>query len=226
MKINKELLIAVLATFCLTSALFSVKPIGSQTTFQYDPWADINDDGKIDAKDIGYTCRLFGKTGDPTKNVNVTNWPVQQPEPSWTVERAYQCCRQYINLSWSPGTSGDGTDWIFVGGYSKMVVYFEAVAVSHTQKTDTTTITLSFINWGIKTSDGMWMGYFFDHLGEYIINYTVTGIDGSLMHFYQPHSCPVIEVKGPWVNLAFFTISSTQSSGWMLLEVYVYLRNE
>jgi hypothetical protein len=74
MKINKELLIAVLATFCLTSALFSVKPIGSQTTFQYDPWADINDDGKIDAKDIGYTCRLFGKTGDPTKNVSVSGY--------------------------------------------------------------------------------------------------------------------------------------------------------
>jgi hypothetical protein len=47
---------------------------GSQTTFQYDPWADINDDGKIDAKDIGYTCRLFGKTGDPTKNVSISDY--------------------------------------------------------------------------------------------------------------------------------------------------------
>jgi hypothetical protein len=55
-------------------ALAFIHNSGSQTTFQYDPWADINDDGIIDTKDIGYTCRLFGKTGDPTKNVNVTNW--------------------------------------------------------------------------------------------------------------------------------------------------------
>ena len=226
MKLRRDVLVAVFITFCITSVLFAVKPIGSQTTVQYDPWADINDDGKIDLKDIIYEIRLFGTTGDPTKNVNVTNWPTQQAEPSWKVERAYQLSRQYINVSWDLLGGADGTDWIFVGGYSKMVVYFEAVAVSHTQKTDTTTITLDYIDWGIKTSDGRWMGYSFDHLGEYIINYTVTGIDGSLMHFYQPHSCPVIEVKGPWVSLAFFKISSTQSCGWLLLEVYVYLRNE
>jgi hypothetical protein len=46
---------------------------GSQTTFQYDPWADINDDGYIDGKDISYTCRLFGTTGDPTKPVIINN---------------------------------------------------------------------------------------------------------------------------------------------------------
>jgi hypothetical protein len=56
-------------------ALAFIQNSGSQTTFQYDPWADINDDGKIDMKDIGYICRLFGTTGDPTKNVNVINFP-------------------------------------------------------------------------------------------------------------------------------------------------------
>lgn len=43
---------------------------------QYDPWADINDDGIVDYMDISSTCRLFGTTGDPTKNVTVTNWPI------------------------------------------------------------------------------------------------------------------------------------------------------
>jgi hypothetical protein len=32
----------------------------------YDPWADINDDGKIDVYDIGHLARLFGATGGPT----------------------------------------------------------------------------------------------------------------------------------------------------------------
>ena len=70
----KNYLVAVLLCSMILALAF-IHNSGSQTTFQYDPWADINDDGKIDAKDIGYTCRLFGTIGDPTKNVNVTNFP-------------------------------------------------------------------------------------------------------------------------------------------------------
>jgi len=73
MKLRRDVLIAVLATFCLTSALFAVKPIGSQTTRQYDPWSDMNDDGVIDIRDLAYAGRLFGTTGDPTKNVVINN---------------------------------------------------------------------------------------------------------------------------------------------------------
>jgi hypothetical protein len=49
MKLRKDVLMAVLVTFCLTSALFAVKPSGSQSSNQrqYDPWVDYNDDGKI-----------------------------------------------------------------------------------------------------------------------------------------------------------------------------------
>jgi|GEM_PF-2975844 hypothetical protein len=75
MKLRRDVLIAVLATFCLTSSLFAVKPSGSQTERQYDPWADLNDDGKISMDEIVRMCELFGTTGDPTKNVNVTNFP-------------------------------------------------------------------------------------------------------------------------------------------------------
>jgi len=65
MKLRKDVLIAVLATFCITSALFAVKPSGSQASRQYDPWMDINDDGIIDYMDIVNICRLFGTTGTP-----------------------------------------------------------------------------------------------------------------------------------------------------------------
>lgn len=47
----------------------------SQTTKQYDPWLDYNDDGRIDMRDIGMTCMAFGTTGDPAKPVIINhNW--------------------------------------------------------------------------------------------------------------------------------------------------------
>ena len=69
---KKDILFVVLVTFCLTAALFMVS-----SSVGYDPWADTNDDGKIDMKDIGYTAKLFGTSGDSTKNVTVTNWPTR-----------------------------------------------------------------------------------------------------------------------------------------------------
>jgi hypothetical protein len=75
MTTKKNLIIVVLATFCLIATLFLIIPTRSQTGGQYDPWVDVNDDGKIDGKDIGTTAWAFGTAGDPTKNVTVTNWP-------------------------------------------------------------------------------------------------------------------------------------------------------
>jgi hypothetical protein len=65
MKLRRDVLIAVLVTFCLTSALFAVKPGGSLSSKQYDPWMDINDDGRIDMRDIGQLCINFGAMGTP-----------------------------------------------------------------------------------------------------------------------------------------------------------------
>jgi hypothetical protein len=78
MKLRRDVLVAVLVTFCITSVLFAVKPIGSQTTFQYDPWADLNDDGIIDIFDLVNLANKYGTTGDPVNktallyNVNAT----------------------------------------------------------------------------------------------------------------------------------------------------------
>jgi hypothetical protein len=75
MKLRKDVLIAVLVTFCLTSALFAIKPIGSQTQRQYDPWADVNDDGIINMRDVVNEILLFNTVGDPTKPVIINhNW--------------------------------------------------------------------------------------------------------------------------------------------------------
>jgi len=78
MTTKKDLIIAVLATFSLTVTLFIVIP--TRSSGPYDPWVDYNDDGKISLEDITATLDSFGSTGDPTKNVNITNWPTL-PEP-------------------------------------------------------------------------------------------------------------------------------------------------
>jgi hypothetical protein len=61
--IRKDVIFAVLATFCLTTILFTVIPVGSYGT--YDPWIDFNDDGKIDVKDVSLVASNFGSKGTP-----------------------------------------------------------------------------------------------------------------------------------------------------------------
>lgn len=74
---KKDLIIAVLATFCLTATLFMISTTKSQTE-QYDAWADLNGDGKIDILDVVGMTSIYATTGNPTKNVNVTNFPLDE----------------------------------------------------------------------------------------------------------------------------------------------------
>jgi hypothetical protein len=45
----------------------------------YDPWCDQDSDGDIDIFDIVPAASAYGTTGDSTKNVSVTNWPIDSP---------------------------------------------------------------------------------------------------------------------------------------------------
>jgi hypothetical protein len=66
LKIRKGLIIAVLATFCLTSTLFTTIITTSQPVpGQYDPWIDLNDDGVIDGVELGYLGATWLTTGTP-----------------------------------------------------------------------------------------------------------------------------------------------------------------
>jgi len=63
---KKDMAVAILATFCLTSTLFMIMPTRSQTeTPEYDPWTDLNDDGIIDIFDIVQVALAFGAEGTP-----------------------------------------------------------------------------------------------------------------------------------------------------------------
>jgi hypothetical protein len=68
---KRVLIAAVLATFCLTATLFMIVPTRSQSG-SYDPWTDINGDGKIDMADISMAIDGFMSSGDATKPVNIT----------------------------------------------------------------------------------------------------------------------------------------------------------
>jgi len=65
------LFVAVLLTLTFT-------PTASQQAGTYDPWLDYDENGKIEIKDIAMIARAYGATGDPTKNVNVTNFPLDE----------------------------------------------------------------------------------------------------------------------------------------------------
>jgi hypothetical protein len=124
---KKYLIIAVLATFCLTATLFMVVPTKSQSG-SYDPWTDVNGDGSIDMADISLGIEGFMSNGDATKPVNVTNWPTSQP-----VNITGHATKLVIAASF--GALSAGQEWwspnILVDGYSKV-----AVSVSLNQATN------------------------------------------------------------------------------------------
>jgi hypothetical protein len=70
---KKDLIIAVLITFCLTATLFTIIPTRSEQGSSYDPWKDLNDDGVVDSTDLGMLGTSWAATGDPTKNVVINN---------------------------------------------------------------------------------------------------------------------------------------------------------
>jgi hypothetical protein len=203
-------------------ALMFIPKSGSQTTVQYDPWADINDDGKIDIKDIAYSSRLFGTLGDPTKNVNITHW-----------EPAYKVLHFVANLTWGPNYLGD--KWVpdffypvFVGGYSRMFVYMKPKYPYGTVGTYKVTHSLIGCGWYSSVYEtGMGEAYRGEKLSTSASNITVEVKPGPSWGYFFPtiDENARIEIKAPYVTLGFYS-NSTISSGWMLMDIYVYLRNE
>lgn len=63
---KKDLVVAAIATFCLTATLLMAVPTrSSKESNSYDPWLDINDDGNINILDISSLAIIFGTSGSP-----------------------------------------------------------------------------------------------------------------------------------------------------------------
>jgi hypothetical protein len=83
-------------------------PLSTEQVGEYDPWLDINDDGKIDIYDVAVTAQAFGTYGDPTKNVTVTNWPIDEDgnlkvKTVDTSLKVYKDSVQIIVFDWTNG---------------------------------------------------------------------------------------------------------------------------
>jgi hypothetical protein len=218
---KKDLIIAVLITFCLTATLFTIIPTRSEQGSSYDPWKDLNDDGVVDSTDLGMLGTSWATTGNPTKNVNVTQW-----------EPAYKVLHIVANLSWGPNYLG--WTWVpdfafptFVGGYSKMFIYMEPIYPNGTVGNYNVTHSLAGCGWYPSVyQTGRGEAYRGESLPHSASNITVEVIDGQWGYYFptiDENAC--IEIKAPYVTLGFSS-NSTISSGWMLMDVYIYLRTE
>ncbi len=80
MKFRRDLIIVALTTFCLTATLFMIVPTRSADDTNWDPWADIREDGIVDIYDAIMLSNAFGSSGTTPRNVNVMNWPASTQE--------------------------------------------------------------------------------------------------------------------------------------------------
>ncbi len=80
---KKDIIITALLTFCLTATLFMIATSRSQV---YNPWSDLNGDGKIDIFDVVGVTGAYATTGDPTKNVSVISMPPTTDVNVWWQE--------------------------------------------------------------------------------------------------------------------------------------------
>lgn len=118
--IRKNVIVSVLVAFMLTIGCFGILPTRSATP--YDAWLDYNEDGTINMRDIGATVAAFGASGDPAKNVNVTNWP-QSETPMFYEIRALKpaCGTLWSNMNYTDETgsrSGTGLYYLIDDGMS------------------------------------------------------------------------------------------------------------
>jgi len=148
--IRKDVVIAVLATFCLTSTLFMITTSKSQTGVgEYNPWADYNEDGVIDIFDIVPGAVSFGTEGDSTRSVNVTNWP--------SIINVGISPSTGLNISLGPVTILPQTIWnfppILVDGYKTYYIY--GLFSGPYGQIYATTI-LEFKTGGLKFEDRRW----------------------------------------------------------------------
>jgi len=107
---RRDIAVAVLLTFCLTATLFMIATSRSQ---EYDPWADLNEDGIIDIFDVVGVTGIYETTGDTTKNVTVKNWP------------ANKLAYYYADIMLPSQT--ETSPWISVNEYSRIVVCIHVI---------------------------------------------------------------------------------------------------
>lgn len=75
MKIGLYKVVTIVLMSLFLTMLFSSIAISGGA---YDPWVDYDESGAVDHMDLYDFAQAYGTTGDPTKNVNVMNFPPNQ----------------------------------------------------------------------------------------------------------------------------------------------------
>jgi hypothetical protein len=214
MKISySQLLNIVLVTILVSSVFFmntrSTIETKTANAGTYDPWLDYNEDGYVGIDDIYTTAQGFGAEGDPTKNVNVTNNSNAQH-------------LGLLNVSWNDygETAWAGFPSFSCAGYDEMYVYAEAVNAKN--GVYNCTIFPSWTLWSAKVpilGQGRWEWQGTDKL---IMKIWVNGasLSGEAMDIIDNAA---IKVKGAYYQLIFSNRDPTIQSGWIQIDVYVYL---
>jgi hypothetical protein len=201
---KKNLVIAVLVTFCLTAIIFMVIPIRSSIN-PYDPWLDYDENGKINLEDLVRFANSYGTTGDPTKNVNVTNL------------HNYEIQTGTINFSSSISYA---TPTIFCGGYSRISML---LASNQTNiGNGSITIYLESIDWE-NTGGAYSGGVSYESLGgSNAFNITISG-----SQWWFPSSY-LTETKAPYCIPYFSSTAEVNlpANWWVTVNYVAYLRNE
>lgn len=224
MATKKDLIIVALSTFCLTSTLFIVLPSRS---IEKDPWADVyGPDGVLDDKvnmmDIAYEIAHFNENvSNMTRDVNVTNWPTQQPEPSYRVD-FYPAVNATLTDNSGVGNAYFHASGI-TGGYSKMSVQLDVyeampesedeVNIEHLQCWWMNDLSLRH-----HSNAAMRPAWYED--------YSISGPFFN-MNWNQTFRVmtPTFETKGLYYTITF-KLNSTCTSGWMLADITVCLTSE
>ena len=199
----------VLSIVLLTSLMVNATTNrnGTAAVGEYDPWKDINDDGIIDMQDIVAEILAFGTKGDITKNVNVTNFP--------SAKSQYELQHFSINFT-NSGYTGFN---IYCGGYSRVGVLMRpknAIVANYS---------ITFYLYGIGWWAPSWQASSFERFTTYVFNSTIHVLSG-IPSWSSPEPF-LTETKAPYCCPAFWLGSSdAPPEWWILIDFYVYLRND
>jgi len=222
MKFKKDLIIVCLATFCLTATLFMAIPTRSANDPNYDPWIDNNEDGVIDIFDAIRFSNAFNTAGDPTKNVSVTNLPLDEGGHLMvTASRLTKVMSIASNISvnWTSGYSGTNwTDAFSTDNYGEMFIYVSITNWMFTYR-NAPDATFRFEYEAYGATDGI----------ETVIpseaGKLATDISGDFNGFANNMSAR-FTVWSPQTRIRLEVGQATMlSSGWVLVTVSVYLRS-
>jgi hypothetical protein len=241
MKLRKDLIVVALATFCLTATVFMTRPTlsnpGTTNRQAVNQWTDINDDGTVNILDAILLSNDYLATTDPVKNVNVTNFPSQQ-----NVNVTNFPSEQNVNVTnWPTAAIVSGRfniTWYEFGawgytilpdlaefttaGYSRMTIQLSIVDWYPQPSTlKITKLTAFGAVWTIKPnaytypdvplSDNATISWDMSFPPDWSYNYGMTS--------------KTTEIIGSQFSLEFQVASQIQQ-GSVIVDIYVYMRNE